>query len=151
MREWDLEETKMVCVNLGGKSNRKKPLRRPRHTHYNDIKICYSEPGNEYRCKSRIMGNMMLEVLEDDIGLLLKHNSTKSRVSFQDTAECDNVLLPLRSPEYPFGEASSSPLDPVVCGDDSQVSQLPCFKRNEFNAWSNDYCTKLKGGTVQNM
>jgi hypothetical protein len=104
---------------------------------------------------------MMIEVLEEDIGLLLMHNNTERGVSFQDTAEYDNVLFPLRSPEYPFGEASSSPLDPVMCGEELPVSHLPWIQQDDLDAWLNDSCdldslvndccNKLKEGTTGKM
>lgn len=83
----------------------------------NDIKIYFPELGCEYTFRGRILNNIILQVLEEDFGLLL------TGVSFQGSSECDNLLLALPSPEYPFGEASSSPLD--------------------------DRCAKLKGESAQ--
>jgi hypothetical protein len=99
--------------------------------------------------KGRILVNIMLQVLEHDIGLLLSHKNTEREVSFQDSSESDNFSLLLPSPEFPFGEASSYPLDPFMCGEEPPGSQLPDLKQDDLDPWLNDGCTKQKEETTQ--
>jgi hypothetical protein len=93
----------------------------------------------------------MLQVLELDIALLSSHKNTEREVSFQDLSESDSLTLLLSSPEYPFGETSSSPLDPVLCGEEPPVSQLPWLQQDDLDRWLHGCCSTLKEENTRNM
>jgi hypothetical protein len=93
----------------------------------------------------------MLQVLEPDVALLSSHKNTEREVLLQDSSESDSLSLLLSSPEYPFGEASSSPLDPILCGEEPPVSQLPCLQQDDLDRWLHGCCSTLKEENTQNM
>ncbi|XP_023727597.1 uncharacterized protein LOC111875517 isoform X2 [Cryptotermes secundus] len=66
-----------------------------------------------------------------------------------DSSESD-ILSLLPSPEYPFGETSSSPLDPVLYGEPSPSSQLPCLQQDDLDRWLNNCFTTLNEENIRN-
>lgn len=92
------------------------------------------------------------QFLEQDIAffILLSHENTEREVSFQDSSESDILSLLLPSPEYPFGETSSSPLDPVLYGEASPSSQLPCLQQDDLDRWLNNCFTTLNEENIRN-
>jgi hypothetical protein len=93
----------------------------------------------------------VLQVPEQDIGCLLLHHNTSRQVLFQDSPESINHLLPPPSPEFPFGQESSSPPLSLMCGEEpslNPLSPMPHLEQDDLDAWLNNR-SEVDEGTAE--